>query len=84
MRQLDQWLAQGRLLWSVSVPKIGDIECWHVGSGVCIVQRYARGGWDLYTSPNTNRITETLDGAATRLGALTLADCIEAGIGGES
>lgn len=84
MRKLDQWLAQGRQLWSASVALVGDVECWHVGDATCLVVRYLRGGWDVYTGTWSLSIDDTLADAAGRIGALTLADCVEAGIGVQS
>lgn len=67
---LDEWLERvnATTLWSKSIREDLCVECYRIGDGIAIVQRYDRGGWDIFTSGNMIMIPTTLRDAERRLG----------------
>lgn len=70
-RELAAWLGKhgARCLWEQSLPAPAHltVECWALGHGLVVVVLH-EGGWDLYTSANTNKTKETFEDAERRLG----------------
>lgn len=67
---LREWLFRhGRCAWQVPATKKNPraIECWIV-NGQLVIATIAEYGWELYTQPATNSISETLADAELRVG----------------
>lgn len=66
--------AQGvdcRLMWEEKGPKntgISWISGYHVGQGICIVQSFKDGGWEVYTALPENNISASVADALARCG----------------
>lgn len=90
---LDAWLKEHghSCMWQARTngnnPESSIVEAWLTkppSLGIVIIVVHAgRRGWDMYTAPNTNRITETLADAERRLANLlepTLRDAFVGGV----